>query len=120
MSNRFELLNEVQACLWRSPADVPEVEVRYAEIIESFLSYEDALLAAKKLLATVHAQPTFADVRPIEECAKCGADFDTRNSHHTLVISEESGDQTNPQIVQVWYVARFCCGCGNFEGGLLR
>jgi len=70
------------------------------------------MAAALKLLSTIGAKATYADVRPIEECAICGADFDTsRGHHHTLTVSEESGTEECPQVLNVWYVARFCQSC---------
>lgn len=114
MASRFVLLDEKQSCVWQSPSEMPEVYIAFANVINTFPTYEDATDAARQLLAEKGARATYADVRPIEECALCGSDFATRQSHHTLVVNEEIGDETNPQILRGWYVARCCPGCGAF------
>lgn len=115
MASRFVLLDEKQATIWRTPSDIPEIDITLASVLATFATYREALQAAEKLLIGKSATPTWADVRPIEECAHCGADFDTRQRHHALALTEESGDETNPKVLQGWYVARLCPACGAFE-----
>jgi hypothetical protein len=107
-------LDEKQSVSWRSPSDMPEVDIAFASELAAFATYADAFQAAEKLLTKKSATPTWADVRPIEECACCGTDFDTRQPHHVLVLTEEAGDEMDPEVLQAWYVARLCPACGKW------
>jgi hypothetical protein len=108
---RWLLLIEVQRCIWDSPAALPDVDIRDATVLHSYKSREEASVAAKAYLAEVGAEAIGADVRPIEACACCGKDFETHRWHSTLTISEESGPETAPEVLEVDYVARFCGKC---------
>lgn len=117
MNTRFLLLDEVQTCLWESSNAMPEVDIAIASVLDTFTTYNEATGAAMSLLDRIGAKPTFADVRPLEQCARCSSDFNTNAPHHTLVVSEEAGEETSPEIINVWYVARVCQDCGGvFEG----
>lgn len=120
MGTRFVLWDEIQRCLWSSAESMPEVDIAMGSELDQYADQDSAMAAALKLLSTIGATATYADVRPIEECAKCGADFDTsRGHHHVLVVSEESGPETAPEELNVWYVARFCPSCCPPEDDLL-
>ena len=113
MSNRFVLCDEIKTCVWGSPEEMPEVDISIAYQIDTYSTQESAEIAGRHLLEKVGAKPTWADVRPIEECAKCSCDFDTREPHHTLSLTEEAGDESNPEILGGWYMARLCRGCAD-------
>jgi hypothetical protein len=67
------------------------------------------------LLGKVGGRATWAGVRPIEECAKCGADFNTSERHSCLAFLQEkhTGDQETLEIelLSCDYPARFCPVC---------
>lgn len=119
MDTRFLLLDEVQTCLWNSPNAMPEVDIASASVLKTFATHDDAFSAALSLLDRIGTKQTHADVRPLEQCARCSGDFNTNAPHHTLVVSEEAGEETNPEIIGVWYVARVCQACGDVFAGRL-
>lgn len=108
---RWVLCDEIQQVIWANPNAVPEIVVSIADFIAEFDSKSAAIVAAIERVSSAGAVPTFADVRPIEECSKCGCDFHTREFHHVLAVSEEIGPIDNPTLLQCFYVARVCTEC---------
>lgn len=70
MTSRFSLCDEKQSVIWQSPPGITEVDIAFASEIDMFATYAEASQAAEKLLTGKSAKPTWADVRPLEECAR--------------------------------------------------
>jgi hypothetical protein len=119
MADRYVLLDEVQRCIWNSPSEVSEIAISIAYAIDDYATGMEAIAAAEKLVIAMGGSTTYADVRPIEECAICGADFDTTRLHHTITVSHEEGPTDSPTILAVSYVARICARCSDPNGQVL-
>jgi hypothetical protein len=90
---------------------MPEVNIAIAYQINSYENNKCALDALNAYLLQINAKATWADVRPIEECAICGEDFNTTESHQTLALSVETGTDEAPELIEIEYPARFCRDC---------
>ncbi len=105
------LVAETQSCLWTAPDEIPEIKIQDAAQLGSYCCEEHALEAVNDYLLQVGATATWSDVRPIESCASCGLDFDTKQPHKVLVLSFEEVEGGSVQQLDVSYAARFCRGC---------
>ena len=113
MSERFVIFHEPQKCIGVSPDATPEIDITVSTEIERFSSKDAAENYLLNYLAQRGAKPTWADVRPIEECARCGRDFETRDRHLAITLSHERGGESfqDCEELEFWYVARFCPEC---------
>jgi hypothetical protein len=105
--------------IWPAQAgsEIPELEVSSSRVLGEYCSYPCARDAAEKYLSTAGAKATWSDVRPIEECAVCGADVDTSKDHTALSLEEAEGLIDAPEPTgNVRYPARFCSQCVNGGG----
>lgn len=109
---RFVLLIEKQRIKWQGAESIPEVDIAHAHVLDSYSTEDIAIGALKNYLCSLGAKLTWADVRPIEECAICGKDFDTSDWHKAVVLSSEAGTEECPVILGGEYPARFCTNCG--------
>ena len=112
--HRWVLLIETQKCLWTSP-DAPEVHIAFAEELASYSCEQDALQAIDRYLSAIGALVKWSDVRPIEECARCGADIDTTKQHKVLTMAIEVMAVDAPVTLEAEYPARFCNSCSPDE-----
>lgn len=108
---RWVLADETQMCIWTGPDEMPEIDFREVVLIGYYCCEQHADEACNKYLTLAGAKATWADVRPTEVCSICEADFNTNSWHRVLTLSQERGDEDNPEIVDVEYVARFCPQC---------
>jgi len=113
--HRWELVEEWQICIQREN-DCPEVEISIAYGIGEYCSEEHAMDVIDSYLSERNAEPTWADVDPVETCACCGEDFSTAERHLTLTMMELCGPEEAQNIYDAFYVARFCRTCEPPEG----
>ena len=113
MNERFVIFHEPSKCIWSSPDAIPEVDITVSTEIERFCSKDAAENYLLDYLAQRGANPTWADVRPIEECARCERDFETRERHLAITLIHERGGESfeDCEELDCWYVARFCPEC---------
>jgi len=105
------LQEQDQRCVWISPTHIPEVDISIATVLDIFPTKDLVFDAATKYLSQLGGRMEFSDVRPIEKCACCGTDFDTNIRHKVLTVSAELNPETDPTVLDIWYVARFCINC---------
>jgi len=108
-TTRIVFMDETQVCHWGG--EIAEVEIQSARVLGEYCGEACADTALALYLSTAGAVATWADVRPIESCAICGNDFPTDRPHRVLTLSKETGPETDPEKVDVYYPARFCPGC---------
>ena len=108
---RWVLAHETQTCIWESPASLPEVATRDASSVASFCCEEHAIEGVEHYLLQAGARAQWSDVRTIDTCARCGADFETARAHRVLVLSTCAIEGEDVQQYDVQYVARFCNNC---------
>ena len=106
---RWLIVHEVQTCHWGN--GLPEVEIHHAQVLSNYCTEEHALAALDTYLVQVGAVAKWSDVRPIEECARCGRDIDTKRAHSVITVSVETDSETDPEILDCKYPARFCDTC---------
>ena len=108
---RWSLVNEIQVCICKSPAEVSEVDVQDAVQIASYCCEEHALEALSDYLQQINAVAQWSDIGPIETCACCQADLDTTRPHRVIVLSRDVIDGDDVQEFDVQYPARLCNKC---------
>lgn len=108
---RWVLTNETQVCIWDSRTDTSEVDIQDAESFAYYCCEAHALEGIKDHLLQISAEAKWSDVRPIESCACCNADFDTTRPHKVLVLSRDVVDGDDVQLFDINYPARFCNKC---------
>lgn len=106
---RWLIVHEVQTCHWEN--GLPDVEIHHAQVLATYCTEEHALAALDTYLVQVGAAAKWSDVRPIEECARCECDIDTKRAHSVITVSVERGAETDPEILECTYPARFCDAC---------
>lgn len=117
VNSRFVLCIEKQRCLWDSPKNIPEVDIKFATVLGYYGAEEPAIDALKTYLSHLGTTPTWADVRPIEECAICRKDFNTVDWHMAVVLSQEAGTKECPEVLDVKYAARLRTNCEPCDHG---
>lgn len=110
-ADRQTLCLEDSTIIWRAAGAEPEVDIAAADVLDYYCCEADALAAIDSLLASVNARPTWSDVRPIEQCAACGADFATSTRHLAIALLVESGPEEDPKTASARYPAHFCKAC---------
>lgn len=108
---RYSLQDSVERTIWSAPNEMPEVDVAYAEDMATFCCEAHAMQGVDDHMKALGGRPTWADVRPLEECAVCGCDFDTNSRHHAMVLVCETGEALEPQMLDLKYAARICGTC---------
>ena len=108
---RWCLSETTQRTIWESGADMPEIDFLQDTVLDEFPCEDRASNAIEQYLLQVGAKATWPDLRPTESCACCGDDFDTTAWHKTLELSQEQGDPSQPEVIDVRCVARFCGKC---------
>ncbi len=108
---RWVLLEETQACIWGSADAMPAVDIEGSVELEHYRTPQDALRAVEDYLTVAGATAQWSDVRPIETCACCDADFDTTKWHKVLTLTVEEGPLDDPEVLDEAYPARFCNSC---------
>jgi hypothetical protein len=113
----WSVVHEPQRCIWASPSERPEIDIYpHATDLRRHGDQEAAVSWLLSFLAGLGAEATWADVRPIEECAKCKADFPTAERHSCVTLLHEwltpDGEpDTDQGPLGCEYVARFCPTC---------
>lgn len=110
-SRRWVLMEEIQACIWESAEVIPAVDIEGSIELDHYCNAQDALHAVDRYLTVAGASAQWSDVRPIETCACCGADFDTTKWHKVLTLTVEEGAFDDPKVLDAAYPARFCTKC---------
>jgi len=109
---RFCFCTESQKVIWKEADAIPEIDITESTVVEEFKSKDLAESFIRKWLEDRSARATWADVRPIEECGKCGKDFETKRRHLAIALTREIGDPATADCeLDCWYVARFCPEC---------
>lgn len=109
---RWVLCIEQERCIWRDSDSIPEVDIDVAYQLDSYDTEDQAISGLSGYLAQLGAKAVWSDVRPTEECAGCGNDFNTAEWHMAVALSEERGPEDAPDVLAVEYPARFCPSCG--------
>lgn len=111
LGHRWVLCIEQQKYIFDNPA-LPEVDIAYAVQLDSYSTKQHALEAVDRYLVAAGAVATWSDVRPTEECACCGCDIDTTETHQCLSLTIETGPEESPEVLELGgYPARFCSSC---------
>ena len=112
--NVWSVSHEPQRCTWTSPNERPEIDIApHATELFSAEWEHEAREFLSRLFASVGARTTNADVRPIEQCARCRRDFETSERHTCIALLYElRSDEGEPlEVVKAEYPARFCPAC---------
>ena len=112
--HRWVLQSETQTFIFDTFA-TPEVSVSDCFVLDMYETEAAALDAVHSYLATCGAVAAWADIGPVEACACCQADLQTTTSHATL--TQERGPEDAPEVIDVWYPARFCNTCSSVASG---
>lgn len=98
--------------VWSAPDAM--LEVAPSEAFELYRCEDEAEARAhlvELLSRTGLTDITDADIRPIEECGACGADFDTRQPHVAVILELCHGTPEEPRSEHVEYRSRCCPRC---------
>lgn len=90
---------------------MPDIDIQYAVVLDSYYCEHHALKAIDQYLDDVGASAQWSDVRPVGTCAGCEADFDTTKWHKVLSVYIEEGTPGLPDVLAAVYLARFCNSC---------
>jgi len=109
---RLALTDATQRIVWNDAGEVPQIAIREATEFAYFCCSGHARAEVRSMLALIGAEPKWADARPVEACAACGADIDTSHWHRVLGITDERGPLHSPDTkTLVQCPARFCSSC---------
>jgi hypothetical protein len=114
-ATHFIISVEDQCVVWPADGGMPEIDIGMETVLAYFATKTEALQALHDYLAAVGARALWSDLRPIETCACCGADFNTGQRHMVVSLSEEEINEHDPEMpgrpVDWAYPARFCTTC---------
>ena len=108
---RWVLTDENQNCLMEGPNGIPEIDIKEGTVIGYYCSEQHAHEACNMYLSSVKAEATWSSVRSIEDCGICKASFNTNTWHKVLALSQERGHESDPELIDIEYVTRFCPTC---------
>lgn len=109
--NRCAVCMETQKVIWQK-GRIPEVDISNAVLIKTFSSVSALETFLSEYAKDLDTRWVWSDVRPTEECARCGCDIDTSVPHRVISVTVEQGPETGPiDMLDGWYAARFCPQC---------
>jgi len=98
--------------VWSASDAMPEVAP--SEAFELYRCEDEANVRvhlAGLLSRTGLTEIADADIRPIEECGACGAEFDTRQPHVAVILELSHGTPAEQRIEHLEYWSRCCPRC---------
>lgn len=115
MRTVWAVLHETQRCAWIAPpVNTGAVNIDEAMALGEHDGKAEAIAQINGILERLKARATWADVRPIEECAKCGQDFKTSEWHSAIALMHEQQESDGVPVgdpLSSEYAARFCPSC---------
>jgi hypothetical protein len=109
--NRCVVCMETQRVIWEGRHSIPEVHISDAVQVQSLSSVSALEGFLCQYLKELDTTFNWSDVRPTEECARCGDDLDTSIPHRVISVTVEQGPEMDPTVLDGWYAARFCPRC---------
>lgn len=109
--------HETQRCAWIAPpVNAGAIDISEATVLGEHDGEAAAIAQITQLLERIKARATWADVRPWEQCAKCGEDFKTSEWHSVIALMHERQDDNSVPVgdpLSAKYAARFCPSCSS-------
>jgi hypothetical protein len=108
--SRYILSEELVAIDWND-LEEEATHIICEKVQGCFCSEEQALAAGNAYLANLKSNLTWSDILPVERCGICDARMKTDDLHQALSVTVECGPANAPEILDVYYLARFCQKC---------